>query len=230
MLSLPNQIQERIRSDLTENGSFSNELLAVLEDDQRYWTLVDKNNSLNSNYVPHDLVDLTTGRPGLETNRMLRRAAYEAVKEMTEAAAIDGHTLTVLSAYRSFEYQGRIYIYWVLREGRMEADRISARPGYSQHQLGLAVDFNMFDNALAKTPEGIWLAANASRFGWSLSYPEGLEGVTGYSWESWHYRYVGIKLTQFIDRYFDGIQQYALMFINEFNRNILFSTGTGINF
>jgi D-alanyl-D-alanine carboxypeptidase len=100
--------------------------------------------------------------------------------------------------------------------GQQAADRESARPGHSQHQLGLVIDFGSITDAFARTPEGIWLSANASRFGWSLSYPEGYEDVTGYRWESWHYRYVGRELAEFIDNYFNGIQQYALRFIHEF--------------
>ncbi|MCL2213578.1 MAG: M15 family metallopeptidase [Treponema sp.] len=216
-LKLPFHILEQIRLDLKENSGFINEFSAVLKDDSDYWNLVDKENPIDADYVPVDLVDLKTGMPDLETNQMLRKAAYEALLDIKNAASREGYTLTVLSAYRSFEHQGRTYTYWVTQEGQLQADRISAKPGYSQHQLGLAVDFNMLDNALAETPEGIWLAANASSFGWSLSYPDGYESITGYSWESWHYRFVGKRLAKFIDDYFDSIQQYALMFIHEFN-------------
>ena len=217
--NLPFEIKERIRNDVEENGDFINELSAILDDDPSYWILVDKNNSLSPNYTPHDLVDLATGRPAAGSNNMLSKTAYEAVLEIITSAAREGYTLTIISAYRSFEYQSRIYTYWVTQEGQLEADRVSARPGHSQHQLGLTVDFNMLDNEFAKTQEGIWLEANAHLYGWSLSYPDGYESVTGYRWESWHYRYVGKKLAQFINKYFNGIQQYALVFIHEFNRD-----------
>jgi len=211
-LNLPSQIKERITVDLTENGVFIHELSAVFNDDPDYWILIDKNNSLSSDYEPHDLVVM-------ESNHLLRGAAYEALNEIINAAAKEGYTLTVISAYRSFDLQEKIYAHWAAKIGQIEADRVSARPGRSQHQLGLAVDFNMLNNSFAETPEGLWLAANANLYGWSLSYPDGYESVTGYIWESWHYRYVGKKLTQFINKYFNGIQQYALMFIHEFNRN-----------
>jgi D-alanyl-D-alanine carboxypeptidase len=110
----------------------------------------------------------------------------------------------------------QVYERNVKEMGQQAADRESARPGHSQHQLGLVIDFGSITDAFARTPEGIWLSVNASRFGWSLSYPEGYEDVTGYRWESWHYRYVGRELAEFIDNYFNGIQQYALRFIHEF--------------
>ena len=93
------------------------------------------------------------------------------------------------------------------------ADRESAQPRKSQHQLGLILDFAPIDDSFANTSASAWLLRNASRFGWSLSFPDGYEEVTGYRWESWHYRFVGKDLAAFIDKYFDGIQQYALQFI-----------------
>jgi len=97
--------------------------------------------------------------------------------------------------------------------GKETADRESAQPGKSQHQLGLVVDFAPIDDAFAKTPASQWLLKNAGSFGFSLSFPDGYENITGYRWESWHYRYVGKDLAAFINKYFEGIQQYALQFI-----------------
>jgi D-alanyl-D-alanine carboxypeptidase len=102
--------------------------------------------------------------------------------------------------------------------GQEAADRESARPGCSQHQTGLVVDFGSIDDSFAQTAAGRWMAANAARFGWSLSFPDGYEAVTGYRWESWHYRYVGKEIAAFIDNYFDGIQQYALRFMYEYEQ------------
>jgi D-alanyl-D-alanine carboxypeptidase len=137
---------------------------------------------------------------------------------MSAAAKNEGLTLVVSSAYRSFDYQALVYERNVKSLGQEEADRESARPGFSQHQLGLVIDFGSITDAFAQTAEGKWLSANASRFGWSLSYPEGCENITGYRWESWHYRYIGKETAMFIDSYFDGIQQYALTFLNEIKK------------
>jgi len=136
---------------------------------------------------------------------------------MAAAARVDGVVLTVASAYRSFNNQAAIYNNYVEQMGRQAADRISARPGHSQHQTGLVVDFSPIEDSFAETAAGRWVKANASRFGWSLSYPDGYESVTGYTWESWHYRYVGRDIAAFIDNYFDGIQQYALRFLHEWD-------------
>jgi D-alanyl-D-alanine carboxypeptidase len=75
------------------------------------------------------------------------------------------------------------------------------------------------NKSFAQTAAHAWLGRNASRFGWSLSFPQGYEAVTGYRWESWHYRYVGPELSAFTDTYFDGVQQYALQFIRAWNTN-----------
>jgi D-alanyl-D-alanine carboxypeptidase len=134
---------------------------------------------------------------------------------MAAAARAEGLTLTVSSAYRSYEYQIGSFDRWTRRLGLTEAERVSARPGRSQHQLGLVVDFGSITNEFAETSQGRWVKANAGRFGWSLSFPRGYEELTGYAWESWHYRYVGKELCAFIDRWFEGIQQHALRFIHE---------------
>jgi D-alanyl-D-alanine carboxypeptidase len=134
---------------------------------------------------------------------------------MAAAAKAEGVSLIASSAYRSYDYQVEVYSRNVRESGQETADRESARPGYSQHQTGLALDFGSIDDSFAQTRAGRWIKANGSRFGWSLSFPDGCEAITGYRWESWHYRYVGRELSFFIDAYFGGIQQYALRFIHE---------------
>ena len=212
---LPESIARRVASSALESPAFVMELLFALQQDPYTYLLVDKQNPLPLDYEPDDLVPLRSstyrmGRDGLS----LRRIAADALEEMAAAAARDGIVFTIGSSYRSGTYQAEVYERWVRQLGREAADRVSARPGHSQHQLGLVVDFAPIDNSFAQTPASQWLAQNASRFGWSLSYPEGYEHITGYSWESWHYRYAGKDLAAFIDRYFDGIQQYALKFIS----------------
>jgi len=213
---LPEQIAHGIRGGIAENPAFLLDLFTVLQEDPYLWALVDKERALKSDYEPDDLVDIKGGsyRAGRQDLRLRRRAAL-SLEEMAAAAAKEGLTLTASSSYRSYAYQEQVYARNVREMGKEAADRESARPGHSQHQLGLVVDFGSITDAFAQTAEGVWLAANASRFGWSLSYPDGYEDITGYRWESWHYRYVGAELAQFIDSYFDGIQQYALRFIHE---------------
>jgi D-alanyl-D-alanine carboxypeptidase len=178
--------------------------------------LVDKQHALAQDYEPMDLVELKDGHfRTSRTGLMLREAAAAALDEMAAYAGPEGVTLVASSAFRSYGYQAQVYERNLRELGQEAADRESARPGHSQHQLGLVVDFGSIDDSFAQTAAGQWIAANASRFGWSLSYPQGYETVTGYRWESWHYRYVGRDLAAFIDNYFGGIQQYALRFIYE---------------
>jgi D-alanyl-D-alanine carboxypeptidase len=216
---IPPDMARRIEEAAVEGPSLILDLLNCLNDDPYLWALVDKAHALPEGYVPGDLVELTGG--SYEVSRrglLLREAAAEALEEMAAAARAEGITLTASSTYRSYDYQTEVYGRNVRESGQETADRESARPGRSQHQLGLVADFGSIDDSFAGTAEGRWMAANAGRFGWSLSFPPGYEALTGYRWESWHYRYVGRDLCAFIDTYFDGIQQYALQFIDAWNR------------
>jgi D-alanyl-D-alanine carboxypeptidase len=184
---------------------------------------VDKSHSLPDGYTPADLEELagTGGGDPYQVSRgglMLRTAAAEALEEMAAAARGDGVTLTVGSAYRSYAYQVEVYGRIVREMGVEAADRESARPGLSQHQTGLAIDFAPIADSFADTPAGAWVRDNAERFGWSISFPEGYEEVTGYRWESWHYRYLGRDLASFTRVYFNGIQQHALRFLHEWEK------------
>jgi D-alanyl-D-alanine carboxypeptidase len=205
----------RLEAAAAESPAFILDLLSCLEGDPFLRRLVDKRHALPPGYDPDDLEELhpgsyELGRPGL----MLRRAAAQSLEAMSAAARVDGAPLTVSSTYRSYAYQVEVYNRVVREMGQAAADRESAPPGRSQHQTGLVVDFGSIDDSFAATKAGRWMAEHSSRFGWSLSFPDGYEPVTGYRWESWHYRYVGEDLSAFIDTWFDGIQQYALQFIH----------------
>ena len=217
---IPERLARKVAAMALESPAFIMELLELLQYDPYTYYLVDKQHALPDGYEPDDLVALKAGayrigRDGL----MLRRAAADSLQEMAAAASKEGIVLTIGSAYRSAAYQAQVYEREVKTYGREIADRESARPGKSQHQLGLVVDFAPIDDAFAETPASQWLLRNAGRFGWSLSFPDGFEEVTGYRWESWHYRFVGKGLSLFIDEYFEGIQQYALQFIKAWRDN-----------
>lgn len=188
----------------------------VLEAPADLTILVDKDNPLPENYAPADLVDLDELAGELVLSRAghrLRHTATEALRQMSAEAGAAGVTLMVSSAYRSYAYQADVYARWVAQLGRAMADRVSARPGMSQHQLGTAVDFGCICREFADQPAGIWLAENAYRFGYSLSYPEDYEHITGYLYEPWHWRYVGRAAAALEHEYFGGIQQYMLEFL-----------------
>jgi D-alanyl-D-alanine carboxypeptidase len=216
---IPSDLARYIQEVAAQGPAFLLDLLAVLEGDPYLRVLVDKEHALSAAYEPEDLVSLTGGSYQVSRSGLtLRKAAEMALEEMAAAARDAGVTLTASSAYRSYAYQERVYARNVQESGQEIADKESARPGHSQHQLGLVVDFGSIDDTFASTPAGRWIAAEAARFGWSLSYPQGYEALTGYRWECWHYRYVGKELAYFMDTYFQGIQQYALRFIYQWEK------------
>jgi D-alanyl-D-alanine carboxypeptidase len=213
---IPPDLSRRIAAAAVESPAFILDLLSCLDGDPFLRRLVDKQHALPDAYEPDDLVELKGGSYQVSREGLLLRApAAEALDLMAAAAQAGGVTLVASSAYRSYDYQAEVYTRNVRESGRETADRESSRPGYSQHQTGLAVDFGSITDAFAGTPAGRWILANGSRYGWSLSFPDGYEAVTGYRWESWHYRYVGRDLAAFIDAWFDGVQQYGLRFIHE---------------
>ncbi len=128
----------------------------------------------------------STYNPGLNGEAM---AAFESMKE---AAATEGINLFIVSGFRSYSHQATLYKNYVARSGQAEADRFSARPGHSEHQTGLALDLNSASSSFAGTKEAIWLANNSFRFGFIVRYPEGKESITGYMYEPWHMRYLGV--------------------------------------
>ena len=172
--------------------------LHSIDEADSLWVVVDKLRRLTpKKYAPKGLVTMDV--PHTYTP-ILRRDAAKAYKKMFRAARKDGIDLVVQSGYRSYSAQVSVYNGWVASLGREAADRQSARPGYSEHQIGLSVDISAANRActiqacFGKTPEGKWLMRNAPRFGWHLRYPKGKTAITGYIYEPWHWRYVGVEL------------------------------------
>lgn len=128
--------------------------------------------------------------------------AQIAVNMMVSDGAKEGITLHPFSTYRSFAYQSDLYRKYVAADGAAIADTYSAKPGFSEHQTGLAFDIGGADSAyylkrvMGEQQEGIWMAQNAPKYGLVLRYPEGKQAVTGYRYEPWHFRYVGVELAQ----------------------------------
>lgn len=198
------------------------ELLALLEaeralDPERF-VVVDKVAApLGPDYEPGDLSALDgTGLSLSRSGHRLRAGAREALLAMAGAARSEGIDLLVSSTYRSFAYQKEVFARAVARDGEAEARRVSAEPGRSQHQLGTAVDFGAIDDSFAGTAPALWLEARARDFGYSLSYPKDAEALTGYRWESWHYRWLGRAFTALESEYFGGMQKDALAFLAAF--------------
>lgn len=118
--------------------------------------------------------------------------AFNAMR--AAAAAEQGLDLWIVSGFRSYATQVSTYNYFVANYGQAYADTTSARPGHSEHQSGLAIDVNLVDQSFGSTTVGMWVAANAHRFGFVVRYPQGKEHITGYMYEPWHLRYLGSEL------------------------------------
>lgn len=129
------------------------------------------------------------------------KATRTAFEKMAAVAKQQGFELVAFSGFRSYEYQTTLYNNYVTRDGQQNADRYSARPGYSEHQSGLAFDIGekgkedlWLTSEFGETKAGKWLVDNAHKYGFILRYPEGKEEITGFMYESWHFRYLGEKL------------------------------------
>ena len=185
-------------------------------DDLSLYYLIDKKHAVGSNYVPRDLIPVK-GNELWNVSRndlSLRPEAYAALEDLSRAALNDGIKLLVSSTYRSYQYQEGLFNRYVKQDGLELAERYSARPGTSQHQLGVAVDFGSITDDWGDTKMGKWVYDHAADFGWSLSFPQGYEDVTGYMWECWHFRYIGKEACRFQKKWFGNIQQFMLEFLD----------------
>lgn len=169
--------------------------------------LVNKTYSLPGTYIPADLVRpnvvFSFGNQDIEKS-YLRKEAAQSLEMMFTAAKEEGIVLFASSGYRSYSRQDTIFRSEVERAGEEKAVQAVAIPGKSEHQTGLAMDITgesvnyLLTEEFGKKPEGIWLKKNAHRFGYILRYPKGKEGLTGYQYEPWHFRYVGAKAADLI--------------------------------
>jgi D-alanyl-D-alanine carboxypeptidase len=163
------------------------------------WVVVNKSRALDpSTYDPPDLVYPPVANVN---DQPVRREVSEALTALFAAARSEaGLEFRLQSGYRSYQMQVNDYAGDVAAHGRAYADMDTARPGFSEHQTGLAVDISAasgrctLNACFGQMPEGQWLAANAWRFGFLLRYPEDKVAVTGYTYEPWHFRYVGVPL------------------------------------
>lgn len=173
-----------------------------LKEANSIWVVVNKTRPLApQNYTPTDLAtpNLPVRVPGNESMQM-RQVTAAALEKMFAAASADGVKLMVSSGYRSYSYQVNLYGGYVKSSGQAAADNFSARPGYSEHQTGLAVDLEPLDQqcdvniCFANLPAGKWVSVNAYKYGFILRYPADKIAITGYDYEPWHVRYIGTEL------------------------------------
>ena len=159
--------------------------------------LVNKYNYLEENYVPKNLEKISYVYA--LSDMKLVDVAKDAYEEMAKDAAKDKRKLVVMSAYRDYNYQVNLYNRYAKKDGKDKADTYSGRPGFSEHQTGLAIDLYNGKTVYTKfeeTKEFDWMQENAYKYGFILRFPKGKELETGYQYESWHYRYVGKKIAK----------------------------------
>lgn len=120
--------------------------------------------------------------------------AADAFYALQKAGKADGLEFWIASGFRSYNHQAGLYTSYCNRDGQAAADTYSARPGHSEHQTGLAFDCNIVDDSFAGTPEANWLEKNCYKYGFIIRYPKGKEYITGYQYEPWHIRYLGVEL------------------------------------
>ena len=171
--------------------------------------LVNKYYSLDENYVPDNLVEISN-RYALNGMEMVKEAAT-AFESMAKDAQKENLKIIAMSTYRSYNYQIKVYNQYVKADGKEKADTYSGRPGYSEHQTGLAVDvYNGKENYtnFEKTDEFDWMKEHAHEYGFILRFPKGKEEETGYTYESWHYRYVGPTVAKYIKQHNISFEEY----------------------
>lgn len=206
------KVQSKKPGNLTYNYP---EAAALNTDTATYTLLVNKEYPLSSKYIPYMVEpEVEIYHKGINERRYLQPIAATALEELFAAAEDDGHHLVLRCGFRSYNLQRAIYSWNLKTYGYYEVSRYHALEGTSEHQTGLAVDLcceatgykNNFD--FLKTPDYTWLLENAHRYGWILRYPEGKEEITGYNFEPWHFRYVGIELATYLREQNITLEEY----------------------
>jgi LAS superfamily LD-carboxypeptidase LdcB len=185
-------------------------------------TVLDRSYGLPASYAPADLAPASAaGLTGSSGTKLVRAVLLDDLADMHVAWQAAGLNIIVESGYRSYGTQAATFDSWAARLGYAEALMRSARPGHSEHQLGTAIDLSSpgwsgrFGDWGRDTAEGAWMAAHAWKYGFVMSYPSGSQAQTCFSYEPWHYRWIGreaatahrasgLHLRQFLERYIDG--------------------------
>lgn len=218
---LPQQVKRNIMASPAAFLADLAKIIPLYRKDPMLFKLIDKKHSLPADYAPQDLIELSS--QGIKISKQelyLRKILIDDLKKMISDAKKEGIELIPASCYRSYATQKRIYQWEVDTYGQEQADRESARPGTSQHQSGLAIDFYPIDSSMADLPAGKWLASNAYKYGFTISYPQGQEELTGYMYEPWHYRYISPQGANLQKKYFIH-QQLLLEFLDKHMQDIL---------
>ncbi len=176
--------------------------------------LVNKFNYLDENYAPDDIVKVSM--QFAYGDNEIKKEVYEKFRSMYNDAKKEGLYLIITSSYRDYNFQKELWDSYANQKGDEWADSVSARAGYSEHQTGYTLDivtYNANMSSFEKTDEFKWLQDNAYKYGFILRYPKNKEDITGYSYESWHYRYVGKDVATKIKKLGITFDEYYAYFI-----------------
>lgn len=237
VVSAPNLTQDTATAtathiEPTKNPLLPSDLFSILDPSttvpldtipSSYTALVSRDYLLPADYIPEDLVEPNV-RFSSETHddkRKMRKVAADALEKMFRAAEKKKIILYGVSGYRSYERQKNIYNRNVSLHGKKATDALSAKPGSSEHQTGLTIDVSasavncLLTERLASTKEGKWLTKNAHKYGFIIRYPQGKSKITGYSYEPWHIRYVGIAVATYLYKNKLTLEEYYGVSSNE---------------
>ncbi|MBW8351034.1 M15 family metallopeptidase [Bacillus sp. IITD106] len=197
----PDNLKETRTKKLDQTKKTNENVIEVINQPEAITVLVNKQYKLPDYYEPNDLIypNVRFTFSGKLEKKKMRKEAANALEKMFAGAEDDGILLAGVSGYRSQTTQDRLYNSYVKRDGKEAADRYSAHPSHSEHQTGLAMDVSGINGKCAAmdcfggSPEAIWLEEHGHEYGFIVRYPKGKEHITGYQYEPWHMRYVGIE-------------------------------------
>lgn len=170
------------------------------------YVMINRKNALPEDYIPSDLVVPNINFPFdyFTPKKQLVREASEALEKLSDAASAEGIKIYGISGYRSYKTQKGLYNNYVSIDGKEAADKYSAKAGTSEHQSGLTMDVSTFsenfelEQSFGETKEGKWIAQNSHKYGFIVRYQKHKESITGYSYEPWHLRYIGIEVATYL--------------------------------
>lgn len=185
----------------------------LTKDDGNLLVLVNKEYTISRDYYPTDMVDID-GSLSTNQNLKVKRDAYTAYKNMLADAQKEGLNFCICSAYRSYELQESLYNNSLSQNGKAYTDKMFAYPGRSEHHTGYAIDVTSasmnwgLSQNYADYPDGAWIKKNCAKYGFIIRYPKGKEDITGYMYEPWHIRYVGVDVAEYITEEGITLEEY----------------------
>ena len=175
--------------------------------------LVNKHHHLSSDFEPNDLVAIDK-KYASEEGFLCNSEALAAYIKMSQKAFEEGYQIVINSAYRSYQDQEAVVNDYLKAYGQSYVDKYVAKPGYSEHQTGLAFDIGSKNvSVFLNSKEYKWMLEHAYEYGFILRYPKNKEYITGYQYESWHYRYVGLEAAKYIKENNLTFEEYYAYFV-----------------